>query len=164
MPTVSEKLREAREAQGLDVHQVAEITKIKTEHVRAIENGEFEVFTAPIYIRGFVRTFARTVKLDEHEILNQLADELSHSQKLSEPPSLAGPARGPIDWIMYQLSRLNWPIIAPLLAVLIIGGVAVGGYRIYKNIQARDPLADLGPGIYETDPSKFPNTAPLPRN
>ena len=37
MSTVSEQLRLAREQQQLDVYQVAEITKIKTDHVRALE-------------------------------------------------------------------------------------------------------------------------------
>ncbi len=164
MPTVSERLKEAREASGLDVHQIAEITKIKTEHIRAIENGEFEVFTAPIYIRGFVRTYARTVKLNDEEILKQLADELSHSQKLSEPPSLTGPARGPIDWIMYQLSKLNWRVMAPLLGITLLALIFIGSYRVYKSVQARDPLADLGPGLYQADPDDYSNTAPIPKS
>ena len=37
MVTVSEQLRRAREAQELDIYQVAEITKIKTDHIRALE-------------------------------------------------------------------------------------------------------------------------------
>ena len=36
MPTVAEQLRTAREAQGLTVYQVAEITKIRTDHIRAL--------------------------------------------------------------------------------------------------------------------------------
>ncbi|MFT5031054.1 MAG: cytoskeletal protein RodZ, partial [Candidatus Binatia bacterium] len=35
MPTVSEQLQQAREAKNFTVHQIADITKIKTEHVRA---------------------------------------------------------------------------------------------------------------------------------
>jgi hypothetical protein len=36
MPTVGEQFRHAREAQHLDVYQMAEITKIKTDHIRAL--------------------------------------------------------------------------------------------------------------------------------
>src|SRR5258705_11311017 len=39
MATVAEQLRRAREAQNLNVYQVAEITKIKTDHIRALESG-----------------------------------------------------------------------------------------------------------------------------
>ena len=43
MVTVSEQLRRARESQKLDIHQVAEITKIKTDHIRALEAGDFRL-------------------------------------------------------------------------------------------------------------------------
>ena len=46
-----------REEQTLTVYQVSDITKIKTDHVRAIEEG-LRGFPAPVYVRGFVRTYA----------------------------------------------------------------------------------------------------------
>ena len=70
MPTVSEQLRLAREQQHLDVYQVAEVTKIKTDHIRALESGTFDVFPAPVYIRGFVRTYAGMLKLDVRRVLD----------------------------------------------------------------------------------------------
>ena len=64
MPTVAEQLRAAREAQGLTVYQVADATKIKTDHVRALDEGNFDVFSAPVFIRGFVRTYATLLHLE----------------------------------------------------------------------------------------------------
>ena len=52
MSTVAEQLRSAREARKLTIYQVAETTKIRTDHIRALEVGNFEVFSAPVYIRG----------------------------------------------------------------------------------------------------------------
>jgi cytoskeletal protein RodZ len=43
MSTVAEQLRQAREAQNLSVYQVAEITKIRTDHIRALDEGNFDV-------------------------------------------------------------------------------------------------------------------------
>jgi len=57
MATVGEQLRLAREAQNLNVYQVAEITKIKTDHIRALESGTYDMFSAPVYIRGFIRSY-----------------------------------------------------------------------------------------------------------
>ena len=56
MSTVAEQLRQAREAQKLTIQELAEITKIRSDHIRALEEGNFNVFPAPVYIRGFVRT------------------------------------------------------------------------------------------------------------
>src|SRR5256885_16408736 len=58
MSTVAEQLRQAREAQNLTVHQIAEITKIRTDHIRALEEGNYNVISAPVYIRGFIRSYA----------------------------------------------------------------------------------------------------------
>ena len=51
MATVADQLRRAREAQQLNIYQVAEITKIKTDHIRALESGNYDTFSAPVYIR-----------------------------------------------------------------------------------------------------------------
>ena len=47
MSTVAEQLRSAREAKKLTVEQVAETTKIRTDHIRALEEGNFNVFPRP---------------------------------------------------------------------------------------------------------------------
>ena len=72
MSTVAEKLRQAREARNLTVHQVADVTKIRTDHIRALEEGKFDVFSAPVYIRGFVRTYSTLLKLDVPQIMAAL--------------------------------------------------------------------------------------------
>src|SRR6185436_18038695 len=58
MATVGEQLRQAREKQKLTVQNVSEKTKIRTDHISALEEGNFDVFSAPVYIRGFVRSYA----------------------------------------------------------------------------------------------------------
>ncbi len=44
MPTVAEQLKQAREAQGLKIHEVAEATKIRGDHIRALEAGNYDIF------------------------------------------------------------------------------------------------------------------------
>src|SRR5512140_1012170 len=103
MPTVAEQLRQAREAQNLTVYQVAEITKIKTDHVRALDDGNYDPFSAPVYIRGFVRTYAKVLKLDVPQIMAVLDQELAGTDKFREPPSLSGGSHGFLDSLMFQL-------------------------------------------------------------
>ena len=164
MPTVPEKLREAREARGLTIHQIAEITKIKTEHLRAIEEGNFEIFTAPIYIRGFIRSYGSAVRLDTQQLIEQLNEELADREKLSHEPSLSQHKRGPIDHLVYLLSQLNWKVVLPLVGIAILLICVVLGVKAYQNAQAEDPLSDLGPGLYQADESLGGAVAPLPTN
>src|SRR2546430_12112895 len=107
MSAVAEQLRQARESQKLSVQHVAEITKIRTDHLRALEEGNYDVFSAPVYIRGFVRNYATLVKLDTAEIMGELDAELSGTEKFAEPPPLSDHPRGFVDWLMLQLSKFD---------------------------------------------------------
>src|SRR5437867_12313506 len=108
MSSVSEQLRQARQAQNLSVDQVAEITKIRSDHLRALEAGNFEIFSAPVYIRGFTRTYSTLLKLDVPQVMSALDAELGQTKKFSEPPGLSHRRRGPVDFLMLQLSKIDW--------------------------------------------------------
>ena len=161
MPTVAEKLRAAREAQKLTVHDVAEKTKIRTDHVRAIEEGNYSVFPAPVYIRGTVKNYAAMLRLDTAQILFELAGELNHTAHLTEPPSLTGPGRkNALDHVTLWLAKLNWKlgvVAAGLLLLILAGGLAVWLARVRK---AHDPLANLPPAVYQS--AGAGDTLPLP--
>src|SRR5262249_51154526 len=120
MPTVAEQLRAAREARNLSVNEVADTTKIRTDHIRALEAGDFDAFTAPVYIRGFVRCYATLLKLDVPQIMKSLDGELGQTEKFSEPPPLDGQRRGALDFVMLQLSKLNWRTGSIVLAVVVV--------------------------------------------
>ena len=162
MPTIAEQLRTARDAQSLTVYQVAEITKIRTDHIRALEEGNYDAFAAPVYIRGFVRTYAGVLKLDVPEIMATLDDELGRTEKFHEPPPLSGGPRGFLDVIMLQLSKVNWRVALPSLGAALLLLVAVLSYRVWRNRQSKDPLADLGPGLYQPRQQQSGDTLPLP--
>jgi len=161
MPTVSEQLRRAREAQKLDVYQVAEITKIKTDHIRALESGNFDTFSAPVYIRGFVRAYAKVLKLDDVSLLADLEAHLSQTEKFREPPPLVERRRSPLDYVMLQLSKLNWRVVGVVAVALLIILVTVVWLRERKSRPA-DPLKNLGPGLYQPKPDRSGETLPLP--
>ena len=75
MATVAEQLRTAREAKNLTVHQIADVTKIRTDHLRALEEGNFDIFVAPVYIKGFVRSYAMLLKLNVPQVMADLDGE-----------------------------------------------------------------------------------------
>jgi len=164
MPSVAEQLRSAREARGLDIYQVAESTKIKTEHIRALEGGDFSPFTAPVYIRGFTRTYATLLKMDVPRVMAELDAELGQTQKFREPPSLLPNKRGAIDYVMLQLSKLNWWVVLPLVTVTLIIVGSYWGYTAWRRHKSVDPLSTLGPGIYQSSKPSPGEYLPVPTN
>lgn len=161
MPTVAEQLRQAREAQKLDVYQVAETTKIKTDHVRALESGQYNVFTAPVYVRGFVRTYAAMLKLDVPRVMADLDGELKQTERFREPPALTQRHSSVLDFLMLQLSKLNWRIALALLILLVLLWGGVVWFRSY-NKKGADPHRNLGPGLYQPPANRSGETLPLP--
>jgi cytoskeletal protein RodZ len=162
MATVAEQLRAGREAMKLDVYQVAEITKIRTDHIRALESGDYDTFVAPVYIRGFVRTYAGLLKLDLAKIMADLTAELGRTEKFAEPPSLTNQPKGWLDSLMLLLSRLDWRIVAGVLAVTLVGLLAVAGYRLWYSHHHSDPLRKLGSPIYPQPAVTSNDFLPLP--
>lgn len=148
---------------NLIVHQVAESTKLKTDQIRALEEGNYDYFTAPIYLRGSIRTYAGLLKLDSTQLLTQLESELASTKKFAAEAPAPARKRTGIDSFMLVLSRLNWGVAAAIIA---IGVVAVAGgtsYRAWKNRKTADPLQKLSSGMYQpAEPAG--ETLPLPTN
>ncbi len=163
MTSVAQQLHSARESQKLTIHQVAEVTKIRTDHIRALEEGNFNVFSAPVYIRGFVRTYAMLLKLDLAHVMASLDAELGQTEKFREPPPLTDESRGALDFVMLQLSKLNLRTAGILLAGVAVLAVLIGSIAAWRHHRQADPLANLGPGIYQpAQPAPSGETVPLP--
>ena len=162
MSTVSQELREAREAQNLSVHQLGEITKIRTDHIRALEAGDFNVFSAPVYIKGFIRTCATVLKMDVPGVMARLDAELKGTEKFSEPPPLSDEPKGFVDFLMLQLSKLDWRTALAGLGILGAGLVIMLIIVIARHHSRSDPLANLKPGVYQGTQAVPGQTLPLP--
>ncbi len=159
MPTVGEQLRAARETQKLEIHQVADWTKIRSDHIRALEEGNYSVFSAPVYIRGFVRTYATLLKLDSAQILQQLSRELASSGQ--QEPCLSQPASGALDDAMFHFSKFVRRLALPAVGTLLILAAVAVSYFVWLRYQHKDPLEGLGPGLYQAPPAG--ETLPLPK-
>jgi len=161
MSTVAEQLRSARAAKNLTVEQVAEATKIRTDHVRALEDGNFGAFSATVYIRGSVKIYSKFLKLDEAALLAALDGELKGTEKFSEPPPLVEQKKTIIDHAALLFAKLNWKMgFAGIIAVVVvvIAGLA---YLAVKHHKRSDPLQNLPPAVYQ--PAGSGDTLPLPK-
>lgn len=161
MSTVAEQLRSAREAKKLTVEQVADMTKIRTDHIRALEEGNFDVFSAPIYIRGSVKNYATTLKMDVPAVLALLDTELGRTENFSEPPPLTEQKKTIVDHVTLVLAKLNWKVGFAGLAVVAVAVVGVVVFLALKQHKKSDPTKNLPPAVYK--PTNSGNTLPLPK-
>ena len=159
MSTVAEQLRAAREAKKLTVEQIADVTKIRTDHLRALEEGNFNVFSAPVYIRGSVKNYANSLKMEVTPLLATLDEELGRTQKFSEPPPLSEQKSNFVDHVTLLLAKLNWKVGFAGLIVLSLVLVVALSVLAWRHAQKSNPLKNLPPAIYR--PAGSSDTLPL---
>ena len=68
--TVGERLRERRVELGLTIRDLASITKIQASHLQYLEEDRYEEFPAEVFARGFLRNYAKELRLDEADIVD----------------------------------------------------------------------------------------------
>jgi hypothetical protein len=76
-------LRAGRAHRGMSLDDVAKVTKIQPRILERIEAGRLDGLPAEVFVRGFVRSFARCVGLDECEALRRYAACAIGSQDLT---------------------------------------------------------------------------------
>ena len=81
---IGKLLRDAREAKGIAIEDMAEKLHLLTDVVRGIEQCDFEEMPSRVFVRGYVRNYARLVGLNAQEMLDKYdqahPEDLSHLQ------------------------------------------------------------------------------------
>lgn len=74
MGTLGKYLHDAREARGIDLRDAAQQTRISLQYLRALEEENFEKLPGDVFVRGFLKNYARFLRLDEAEVMKQYAE------------------------------------------------------------------------------------------
>ncbi|MEO0508836.1 MAG: helix-turn-helix domain-containing protein [Verrucomicrobiota bacterium] len=81
MQSIGERLEEARKRKGISLREAAEATKIRSDFLSCIEQNKVDFDLPEIYKRGFLKNYARYLKLDAEKILTDYnAQQLSNSR------------------------------------------------------------------------------------
>jgi cytoskeleton protein RodZ len=135
------RFRAAREARGLALSEVADQIRIRSVYLAAIEDANWSAIGAPVYVRGFIRTYARFLKLDPEEAVaafNRTQPEATAPPAPSEP---AGRALTPPR----RSGLLVW--IAGAIAVLLVAFVVYNELTMHGESTAQVPAATEAPTV-----------------
>ena len=140
---LGEWLRTSREERGYDFDRVERDTRISRGYIEAMEHEQFDTLPAPVYARGFVRSYARYLGLDEEEALARMPRELPRPPGLEPLPGLRrseGPAAIPaVPW--------RWAVVAVIVVVAGAAAFFVGVPRL------NDLMSGDGEGQAEAPPA-----------
>lgn len=131
MTELGQKLKEAREAKGLSIDQLHEITKIQKRHLVAIEEGNYDVLPGAFYARAFIKQYADAIGLNGEELLVEYQSTIPQSEKREVPQVSTGQKT---QETMQKSS--SWPIADHMPKILVALLVIACGVVIWFVFQA----------------------------
>ncbi|HFK1801120.1 helix-turn-helix domain-containing protein [Bacillus cereus] len=136
MTELGQKLKEAREAKGLSIDQLHEITKIQKRHLVAIEEGNYDVLPGAFYARAFIKQYADAVGLNGEELLVEHQSTIPQSEKREVPQVSTGQKT---QETMQKSS--SWPIadhMPKILVALLVIAVGVVIWFVFQALTGKD--------------------------
>ena len=103
-------LENARKKKKLEIDEISELLRIKSIYLEALEKGHYYVFPARSYAIGFLRNYAKFLKLNSDELVELFHQETSNTQE------------EPLDMLVLEK---KFPLPSPKTVFKILGFVVV---------------------------------------
>ncbi len=125
--TFGERLKRERELREVTLQEITSATRIGPRFLEALENEEWEKLPGGVFNRGFVRSVARYLGLDEEAFLAEY--DLAHGPAVPTQPDPA-------------VARLNssskWiPFLMFVGSVLLAIGLVAAGIYVWRHYRSR---------------------------
>jgi cytoskeleton protein RodZ len=135
-------LRQAREERGISLSEVAEQTRISSLYLESIENDDYKPLPGGIFNKGFVKSYARFIGVDETEALQDYAKIVAETEgRAAEGPNKA--YRPEVLTDDRAGSMIPTIIFAGIILALMTGGVLF--IVNYLQNQPDTPVANTTP-------------------
>lgn len=143
VPSFGEKLRRIREEAGLTKEKVGQLLGVQIRYLDKLENGEIEKLPADVYVKGFLKKYAKVLGIDAESLTNEYEKEsriLRHLSRGSHPS-------------LPTLKRQRFIITSKTISLALIALLVflVAGYLIYQlhfligppGLKIFEPAADF---------------------
>jgi cytoskeleton protein RodZ len=136
MGSFGERLRREREMRGITLDEIAESTKISRRHLESLEKEDFDSLPGGIFNRGFVRSYARYLGIDEDQAATDYAAAAAEPVETEEKFPLTIPAPDP----ELNPRRSTLPLILALVALVGVLAIFWARNRSHSG-ESQEPAA-----------------------
>ena len=127
-----DQLKAARIEQGLAIEDVAARMHLSLSILQSIEDNNFEGITAPIFVKGYLRAYARLVALDEDKMIQRYVELYANE----DPPlTITNPMPPEVS---VQHARIQW--IAYLVIIVLVALLSAWWWNRSQN---KTPVVSL---------------------
>ncbi len=137
-------LQRARQARGLTLEEVERDTRISHRYLQALENENFGLLPAPVYARGFLRTYARYLGLEPANLLPLFPVGYVEEPVLQPWPKVKTPRTWPSSGL------LAGAVVGVLILIVVLlyslGGQGESGHPLFGFQTATPETGAVLPG------------------
>lgn len=125
--TLGESLKKIREERRLSLNEISKATQIQIKYLECLEQGNFKKLPADVYVRGFLRSYAIFMGMDEKSLIKQYEREKGIQKNIKKYEDDTQP-KDPI--------KISNFVITPkvMSAVGIFGLVFLGFFYLYREV------------------------------
>lgn len=118
-PTVGSLLRQNREDLGLTLRGLAAVTRIQPHMLQCLEEDRFEEFPAEVFCRGFLRSYARELRMDDEALLEAYFQQRGMTRNAQVQGVAAAPAAP--AWSFLETGKLGRVAYVGAIAAVVLG-------------------------------------------
>lgn len=149
---VGQQLRRAREKLGLNVSAVADQQHLRPSVIQAIESGDYSKIDTELFLKGYVRAYARQVGLNPDSMVRELDAELEPRRKEREQERQAHPL---VDMERRRKRKRQIAKTVLMLVVLALAALLVVTYLVRDEppaqVESGEP-AEVSSTVSEPEP------------
>lgn len=138
---IGRALRSAREHRGKSLEEAARETRVRTDYLEALEQEEFHALGSDVYVRGFLRSYAKYLGLNHEKVVTAYERVYGRSKPPPAPVERAVTVAPTEALVLTQRKRPNW-LFAGAAALVILGSAAAIGL-IGRGSDAVPPAAEV---------------------
>lgn len=130
-------LKHERELRGVSLEEIAESTRIHIRYLEALESNEFDDMPGEVFVKGYIRSYARVIGSDSEEMVN-LYDEAVGKDRKKELDKVAGSNEKAASG---NKKAAGYALLGIVLIALSVYGYSVVGGIIDKNKKQQAKLS-----------------------
>jgi transcriptional regulator with XRE-family HTH domain len=125
--TLGEKLKNIRGNKRASLADISKNTRIQIEYLEYLEQGAYDKLPADVYVRGFLRSFAEYLNVDEKDLIKSFKKEKSIQQNIEGDADK--------DKAPAKINLSNFSINPKITSIVLISVLFLGmSFYLYKKL------------------------------
>ncbi len=132
--TLGEKIRKLRSEYRMSFTEVSRATKIPVKYLEYLERAEYEKLPADVYVRGYLRSYARHLGLSDETLIKLYEKEQHINKNLGRERTVAGiRPRVPLSGTGFSVTSKEVIIASSAIVLFVIGVYLYREFRAFVS-------------------------------